>query len=55
MIFTGVQHAPRMPRIRARAWGLLLIGKIPSAVAPVVGAGTARGGIDPSPVRGSAP
>lgn len=43
MIITGVQ-----PTSRKR--DLLLIGRIPSAAAPIGGAGAA-----PSPVRGSAP
>lgn len=56
MITTG-----RQPTSRKR--DLLLIGRVPSAVAPICGAGSARDGvmlgrqavIEPSPVRGSAP
>ncbi len=56
MITTGMQ-----PTSRKR--DLLLIGRIPCAVVPTRGAGSARDGvmlgrqavIEPSPVRGSAP
>ena len=47
MITTGMQ-----PTSRKR--DLLLIGRVPSAVAPICGAGSARD-VEPMPVRGSAP